>query len=76
MTKSTAMQMKEQNFSGKDATSIITFLPAFRTACDDSINHRCTDTLLFKNYLTAPLEAVIKAQFARGRKWPSIQRGG
>lgn len=62
MATRTAMQMKPNIFSGKNAVSIIAFLQIFKAAYDASSNFETAGMRAFKYYAAGPVEAVIKPQ--------------
>lgn len=54
--------MKDRVFSGKDLVSIIFFLKDFKAARNAWNIHEIEAMLLFKPYMTGPIDAVTKAQ--------------
>lgn len=73
--KKAAVQMKDGTFSGRDPVLIIAFLQNFKAFCDACNIHIRATLWLLQNFLTGPVEAVIKVRVAPSTKSAKAQGG-
>lgn len=68
--------MKDQTFSDKHPLLIIAFLQDFKEVCDACNIHESTAIWLSRQYLTGPVEPVIKALVALPTESAKSKEGG